>query len=97
MEAKQQTPGTRSEHAGANFQSSESIDKGIENLPRIQRKVAYLLNDGGRYSAADISIRLNLSDPRGHIAKLRRKGLPIPDEWCIGEYGTKYKRYFIHN
>lgn len=95
MNAKQQAPGTRSEHIGANLQFSESTNKDIQNLPRIQRKVFNLLNESGRYSAADISIQLNLSDPRGHISKLRRKGFAIADEWCVGEYGVRYKRYFV--
>lgn len=96
MDAKQQAPGNRSEHTGTNFPFSESTGNDIQNLPRLQRKVVDLLNDGGRYSAADISIRLNLSDPRGHISKLRRKGVQILDEWCTGEYSVRYKRYFVN-
>lgn len=95
MKPKEQAPGTRSEYTGANRQFSESTDKDTQNLPRLQRKVVNLLCEGGRYSAADISIRLNLSDPRGHISKLRRKGIQILDEWCVGEYGVRYKRYFV--
>lgn len=69
--------------------------KVIDNLPRIQQMVFDLLSDGGKYSAADISIRLYLSDPRGHIAELRKKGIPIHDEWKENEYGARYKVYFL--
>ena len=66
-----------------------------DNLPRIQQEVYNLLANGGKYSAADISICLHLGDPRGHIAELRKKGIPILDEWQESEYGTRYKVYFI--
>lgn len=88
-----QTPGTRSEYAGAI--SSEVVSKDTRILPRLQRKVIEMLRDGGRYSAADISARLRLSDPRGHISALRRKGFSVLDEWVTSEYGTRYKVYFI--
>lgn len=44
---------------------------------------------------ADISTILHLSDPRGHIAALRRKGFAISDEWVTTEYGGRFKRYFV--
>lgn len=60
-----------------------------------QRRVYNLLLRGGRYSAADISIALHLSDPRSTIRDLRDKGIPIADEWCRAEHGGRFKRYFI--
>lgn len=66
-----------------------------DNLPRLQKKVFDLLSMGGKYSAADISIRLHLCDPRSHIAYLRRKGIEVQDEWREGDFGVRYKVYFI--
>lgn len=72
--------------------NAKSVD---EQLPRIQRLVYDLLKGGGKYSVADISIALHISDPRGHIAKMRAKGIVILDEWRTSEYGVKYKVYYI--
>lgn len=69
--------------------------KVTDNLPRLQRMVFNMLSDGGKYSVADISIRLHLSDPRSHIAELRNKGIAIFDEWRVSEYGSRYKVYFL--
>ena len=69
--------------------------KGSENLPRLQKKLYDLLSMGGKYSAADISIRLHLCDPGGHISVLRAKGFNIRDEWREGDYGVRYKVYFL--
>lgn len=88
-----QAPGTRSEYTGTSV--SELGGKDTRILPRLQRKVIEMLRDGGRYSAADISARLHLSDPRGHISALRRKGFAVLDEWVTSEYGTRYKVYFV--
>lgn len=66
-----------------------------QTLPRLQRAVYNLLAQGGQFSAADISIRLHLSDPRGHIRNLRDKGIRVLDEWHISEHGTRYKQYFL--
>ncbi len=54
-----------------------------------------MLSQGGKYSAADISTRLHLCDPRGHIAVLRKKGFAIHDEWREGDFGVRYKVYFL--
>lgn len=70
-------------------------DKVTESLPRLQRLVYGLFARGGKYSAADISISLHLSDPRGHIAELRTKGIAILDEWRTSEHGTRYKVYYL--
>lgn len=76
------------------FIKSENTEPPI-NLPRLQRAVFNLLANGGQFSVADISTRLHLSDPRGHIRCLRDKGINILDEWCKSEYGTRYKIYFL--
>lgn len=93
MKQIQQAPGTRSEYAGANKlprHKDSEISFGYH-----QRRVYNLLLDGGRYSAADISIALRLSDPRSTIRDLRHKGVNIADEWCDAEHGGRFKRYFI--
>lgn len=77
------------------YAHSEDYDPIVTELPRIQRAVFTLLASGGKYSAADISARLHVSDPRGHIRCLRDKGIKILDEWCTSEHGARYKVYFI--
>jgi len=64
-------------------------------LPRNQKRVFDLLSDGVPRSAADISIALRLSDPRGIIRYIRKSGIIVSDYWARGEYGCRYKRYFI--
>lgn len=60
----------------------------------LQRLVYNMLVGGKKYSAADIATALHLSDPRGHIKELRKKGIDIQDEWRKGVYG-RYKVYFL--
>lgn len=60
-----------------------------------KRRVLSLLSDGNRYSAADISVRLGLSDPRSVIRCLRNDGVMIADEWVKAVHGGRFKRYFI--
>lgn len=62
----------------------------------MQRMVYNLLTQGGKYSVADISVNLHLSDPRGHIRTLRGKGINIADEWRETEHKTRYKVYFLN-
>lgn len=57
------------------------------------RAVLSLLRSGGEWSAAEITLRLMVSDPRGIIRELRRKGYRIADRWQKGVYGGRYKRY----
>lgn len=66
----------------------------ISALPRGQKRVMSLLMDGGKYSVADISARLMLSDPRSHIRELRKRGIAILDEWRETGYGNRYKVYY---
>lgn len=68
-------------------------DKG--KFPVIQSWVYELFCRGGKYSAADISKALGLSDPRGHIRDLREKGINIKDECRKGVHGGKYKVYWL--
>ena len=75
-------------------EGEEYNGKGKLNLPRLQGKVYEMLKCG-KFSAGDISARLRVSDPRGHIRDLREKGIAIKDEWCEGSFGVRYKRYWI--
>lgn len=46
-------------------------------------------------SCIEITNIAGVSDPRGHISRLRRKGYPISDHWEKTREGNNYKRYFI--
>lgn len=67
----------------------------VEDLPRQQKRLMKILQRGGHYSVADISIMIGQSDPRTHIRHLRNKKFPILDEWCRNDYGDRFKRYFL--
>lgn len=99
MNQKEQAPGTRSEHAGANTQPCYKYTQPGANLQISfgyhQRRVYNFLLQGGRHSVADISAALRLSDPRALIRDLRDKGIAISDEWVKAEHGGRFKRYFI--
>lgn len=65
-------------------------------LPRqLKRVLSYLLQAPSPRSVADVVRDLGLSDPRGHISRLRRRGYPIGDVKCKSQDGGYYKRYFI--
>lgn len=86
--------GARSEHAAATL--GVHTDKGTQKtLAFHQQRVYDLLQSGKKYSAADISVALRLSDPRSCIRDLRAKGIDILDEWVPSEHGSRFKRYFI--
>lgn len=86
--------GARSEHAATT--PDVSIDKCRQKtLSFHQQRVYNLLQSGKKYSAADISVALRLSDPRSCIRDLRAKGIGILDEWVPSEHGSRFKRYFI--
>lgn len=46
-------------------------------------------------SCIEITNIAGVSDPRGHISRLKRKGHPISSFWDKSRYGTRFKRYFI--
>lgn len=80
--------------------SKPAINSGDANIRKIlsftESRVLNFLNQGGRYSAADISIGLHLSDPRSVIKRLRDVGIPIADEWCkCTQSNGRYKKYFV--
>lgn len=94
MEEKQHTPGVRSRRAGV---YTPVIYKGNQfYLNSTEFRVFSLLMQGGKFATFDISNSLNIPDPRSVIRYLRKMGIGVADLWCRGEYGVKFKRYFIH-
>lgn len=86
--------GTRYEHAAATPDVPVSKDM-QKSLAFHQKRLYNLLHSGKKYSAADISAVLRLSDPRSCIRDLRAKGIDILDEWVPSEHGGRFKRYYI--
>lgn len=74
--------------------TSKNRCKGSAKLPRLQNLVYEMLKRG-KCSVGDISAVHRISDPRGHIRRLRDKGVTIKDEWCEGAFGVRFKRYWI--
>ena len=85
---------TKKKKAPAIIAKGEERNKGKLKLPRLQGKVYEMLKCG-KFSAGDISARLRVSDPRGHIRELRNKGITVQDEWCEGLENVRFKRYWI--
>lgn len=57
-------------------------------------RVLALLQQGQRLSVIEITNAAYVSDARGHISRLRRKGYTIKDEWVTTTNG-RFKRYFM--
>jgi hypothetical protein len=65
-------------------------------LPRqLKRVLSYLLQASSPRSVVDVMRDLGLSDPRGHISRLRRRGYPIGDVWHTTSEGNRFKCYFV--
>ena len=62
-----------------------------------ETRVLNALRSRGRCSSVELSHILWLSDPRGVISRLRRKGVLIGDEWITSPNGKRYKSYFLIN
>lgn len=71
----------------------ELLKNRIQLSGRFNRAVLDLLRSGGEWSAAEITLRFMVSDPRGIIRELRNKGYRITDTWQKGVHGGRYKRY----
>ena len=58
----------------------------IKNLAPQQKRVYNILARGGRYTAGEIT-----------VADLRKKGIPILDEWHPNAcgHGRGFKKYFL--
>ena len=87
-------PGLFGADAGAMLSKRYGKYNGFYLTPQ-QRRLFDLLIDGYPRSAAEISVALRLSDPRGVIRNLRRTGIYVSDYWEKGGYGVRFKRYFI--
>lgn len=72
------------------------IEQALQRLPKHQRAILRILSDGGKYSAADLTVRTHYCDPRGHIKELRDKGIDILDEWRQTDDGIRYKVYYLN-
>ncbi|WP_289300091.1 helix-turn-helix domain-containing protein [Xylanibacter muris] len=74
-----------------------NLDQIIKNLEHQQKRVYNILARGGRHSVVDISIVLYLADPRSTIRDLRKKGIPILDEWHpnANGRGRGFKKFFL--
>jgi hypothetical protein len=94
MTNKKESPdGLAADRSSNNLYPLCDDHKDTPKLSKRQRKVCDLLMTG-RFSVADITIRLGYCDPRGYIAILRRKGLIINDMWVKTD-NIRYKRYWI--
>lgn len=70
--------------------------KEFRPIGRVQGRVLAVLKSGERLTALQIANRARVTDPRGHIAALREKGVGITDAWIKNpEWGTRCKVYFI--
>lgn len=80
--------GTRYEHAAATPDVYISKDT--------QKSLSFhQIQSGKKYSVADISAVLRLSDPRSCIRDLRAKGISILDEWVPSQHGSRFKLYYL--
>ena len=60
-----------------------------------ERKLFELKNQSGKFTVADITRTLGFCAPRGHISRMRRKGVPIADERVTTPGGVNFKRYWL--
>lgn len=88
----EQAPGTLAAYAGANDTDTR---KCTQFHGHHQHRVFNFLMKGGKFSAADITAALHLSDPRSVIRDLRCAGIDVRDEWRPSVYGSRYKVYWI--
>lgn len=64
-------------------------------LTRQEQRLYDMLRRGGRYTVADITRELGQCDPRGHISRMRRKGIGIADKRVTRPDGVNYKLYWL--
>lgn len=70
-----------------------SID--FPKLTTQEQRLFDLLKSGGKYTVAEIVSRLGQCDPRGHISRMRRKGIAVEDERVTLPNGVNFKRYWL--
>lgn len=65
-------------------------------IGRVQQRVLSVLRAGGKMTALQIAQLANVTDPRGHIRALRKKGYHIKDIWVKSMvWGTRCKLYYL--
>lgn len=64
-------------------------------LTRQEQRLYEMFSRGGRYTVADIVRELGQCDPRGHISRMRRKGIGIADIRVTHSGGASYKLYWL--
>lgn len=66
------------------------------HLTRRQSKVMDLLADGSHHTAANITIKTGLCDPRSVIRDLRANGVEILDYWELNaDNDGSHKRFYL--
>lgn len=104
MKTKKEAPGCPQSYSEPNAKIMNYFNKrnhfkvrinGIYyNLGRVQFRVFYALQRGC-FTAGQLCQRAKVTDPRGHISDLRKKGIPIRDIRVKSKYGTYCKRYYL--
>ncbi len=65
-------------------------------IGRVQQRVLSALMSGNKMTALQISQIAYVTDPRGHIRSLRKKGYHIKDIWVKSMvWGTRCKLYYL--
>ena len=67
----------------------------IVYLGRVSFRVFNVLKRGGKHTGADLCRECYITDPRGHIATLRKNGIPVSSVWVSTSDATKCKKYFL--
>ena len=95
-ELNTKAPATNEQMASAMNDIAEVRSKDTTlNLPRQQKRILlYLAQQSEPKTVIEMMQDLFISDPRGHISRLRRKGYTIAGDWHKTETG-RYKRYYI--
>ena len=71
------------------------VDNHPVRLGRVQWRFLRVLLRGGEYDAAQLSDLAHVTDPRGKISELLRKGLPVRSRWVRSNFGTRWKLYSL--
>lgn len=66
-------------------------------IPKIRQAILAILEDGRPHSVTDLTGQTGSSDPRGHIRRLRKAGIPIADYWDTTAEGNRFKHYFLQH
>lgn len=67
----------------------------LSSLTHQERRLYDMLSRGGQYKVVDFARELGQCDPRGHISRMRRKGIKIADKRVTHANGVNYKVYWL--